>query len=175
VKLAVSLMFRPRVWFLFVALICAGMLAFGLYVQHVEFLDPCPLCVFQRLALIWIGLVALVACLHGPAGRTGQWIYGVLVSLGGLAGLGIAGRHLWLQSLPPDRVPDCGMGLNYMLDTLPFRQVLVEVFYGSGECAEIDWTLLGLSMPGWTFLWYAFFTAGTIIILTLANRSRTTY
>jgi len=167
-----SKLLRPRIWFLFVALTCAGMLAFGLYVQHVEFIDPCPLCVFQRLALIWIGAVGLVACLHGP-GRVGRWVYGGLVALGSLAGLGIAGRHLWLQSLPPGQVPDCGMGLNYMIQTLPFRQVLAEVFYGSGECAEVDWTFLGLSMPGWTFLWYALFTVGTIIVLAMAKGSRT--
>ena len=72
-----------------------------------------------------------------------------------MTGMAIAGRHVWLQNLPLDEVPDCGMGLNYMLDTLPFTQVLREVFYGSGECAEIGWTFLGLTMPGWTFIWYA--------------------
>jgi disulfide bond formation protein DsbB len=166
-----NLLIRPRPWFLFVALACAGLLAYGLYVQHALFIDPCPLCVFQRLAFIWIGAVALLAAIHNPRG-IGRLIYGLLLIAGTLAGLAVAGRHLWLQSLPADLVPDCGMGLNYMLDTLPFTQVLSEVFRGSGECAEVDWTFLGFSMPGWTFLWYLAFTAGTIFVLLKAKAAR---
>lgn len=169
--MALTLFFSPRLWFLFVALACAGMLSYGLYVQHVLFIDPCPLCVFQRMAFIAIGAVALLAAIHNPGG-TGRWIYGGLVVAGAAAGIGVAGRHLWLQSLPADQVPDCGMGLNYMLETLPFTQVLAEVFRGSGECAEVDWTFLGLSMPGWTFLWYLAFAAGTIFILLKAKAAR---
>jgi disulfide bond formation protein DsbB len=156
-------------WFLFVFLACAGMLSFALYVQHVDFVDPCPLCVFQRMAYMWIGAAALLAFIHNPRGG-GKWVYGGLLCIGGAAGMSIAGRHLWLQSLPPEQVPDCGMGLNYMLDTMPFLQVLTEVFYGSGECAEVYWTFLGLSMPGWTFVWYTAFTLGTIIVLLKASR-----
>ena len=166
-----NLLFRPRPWFLFVALACAGLLAYGLYVQHALFIDPCPLCVFQRLAFIWTGAVALLAAIHDPR-RIGRLIYGGLLMAGTAFGLAIAGRHLWLQSLPADLVPDCGMGLNYMLDTLPFTQVLSEVFRGSGECAEVDWTFLGFSMPGWTFLWYLAFTAGTIFVLLKAKAAR---
>ncbi|MBT8058624.1 MAG: disulfide bond formation protein B [Xanthomonadales bacterium] len=147
------------------------MLSYALYVQHVDFLDPCPLCVFQRMVYMWIGAVALVAAIHGPAG-VGRWVYGWLVILGGATGMAIAGRHLWLQSLPADQVPDCGMGLNYMLDTMPFLQVLQEVFYGSGECAEVYWRFLGLSMPGWTFVWYLVFTIGTIVVLVHASRAK---
>jgi len=166
-----AVFYRPRIWFLFVTLACAGMLGFALYVQHVDFVDPCPLCVFQRMAFMWIGAVALLAALHNPGG-TGRWVYGILLSLGGISGMSIAGRHLWLQSLPADQVPDCGMGLNYMLETMPFMQVLREVLYGSGECAEVYWRFLGLSMPGWTFLWYIAFTVGTITVLIMANRAR---
>jgi len=167
----VNLLFRPRAWFLFVFLACAGMLGYALYVQHIDFIDPCPLCVLQRMAFMWIGVVSLLAFIHNPGGA-GRWVYGTAVILGGLTGIGIAGRHLWLQHLPADRVPDCGMGLNYMLDTMPFTDVLKEVFYGSGECAEVYWTFLGLSMPGWTFLWYLAFTAGTIVFLLKANSAR---
>lgn len=161
---------RPRIWFFFVALACAGMLGYGLYLQHVHFLDPCPLCVLQRLAFIWIGAVALVAAVHDPAPRVSA-LYGGLLGLGGLAGAGVAGRHLWLQSLSPDQVPDCGMALNYMLDTMPFTQVLKEVFYGSGECAEVAWSFLGLSMPGWTLVWYSGLTVGTIVIVIMASKA----
>jgi disulfide bond formation protein DsbB len=147
------------------------MLSYALYVQHQDFIDPCPLCVFQRLAFAWIGVVALLAFLHNP-GWLGQKLYGLLLSVGGLTGISIAGRHLWLQSLPADEVPDCGMGLNYMLDTMPFLQVLKEVLYGSGECAEVHWRFLGLSMPGWTLVWYIVFTVGTITVLMVSNKAR---
>ena len=166
-----NVLFRPRFWFLFVTLACGGMLGYALFIQHFDFIDPCPLCVLQRMAFMWIGAVALLAGIHNP-GRVGRWIYGSAVTLGGLVGLGIAGRHLWLQSLPADQVPDCGMGLNYMLETMPFTEVLTEVFYGSGECADVHWTFLGLSMPGWTFLWYLAFAAGTILVLLKAKAAR---
>ena len=162
---------RPRRWFLFVFVVCVCMLSFALYVQHYLFIDPCPLCVLQRLVYIWIGAVSLLAFLHNP-GAVGRTVYGTAVILGGVTGVGIAGRHLWLQSLPADQVPDCGMGLNYMLDTMPFTDVLKEVFYGSGECAEVAWTFLGMSMPGWTFIWYLAFTAGTIVVLLKGNSAR---
>ena len=117
------------------------------------------------------GAVSLLAAVHGP-GATGRWVYGVLVLLGGAFGMGIAGRHLWLQSLPADQVPDCGMGLNYMLETMPFTDVLSEVFYGSGECAEVIWSFFGLSMPGWTFIWYTVFSLGTLFVLVRSSKSK---
>jgi disulfide bond formation protein DsbB len=166
-----AFLFKPRFWFLFVALSCAAMLGYGLYVQHVLFIDPCPLCVLQRLAFIWIGLVGLVAAIHNP-GQTGRWVYAVLLVLGAATGIAIAGRHVWLQSLPPELVPGCGMGLNYMLDTMPFAAVLKEIFYGSGECAEVDWAFLGLSMPNWALLWYIAFTIATIFIVAKAGKNR---
>jgi disulfide bond formation protein DsbB len=167
----VAVIFKPRVWFFLVALACAGLIGFALFKQHMDFVDPCPLCVFQRIAFMCIGAVALVAVVHNP-GRAGRFVYAGLISLGGLAGMVIAGRHLWLQNLPPELVPDCGMGLNYMLDTMPFSQVLAEVFQGSGECAEVMWTFLALSMPAWTFVWYAGITVVTILVVALANRTK---
>lgn len=166
-----AVFFRPRIWFFLVAVSCAALLGYGLYVQHVDFLDPCPLCVFQRMVFMVIGAVALVAALHNP-GAAGRWVYAGLVALAGISGMAIAGRHVWLQNLPLDEVPDCGMGLNYMLDTLPFTEVLKEVFSGSGECAEIGWTFLGLTMPGWTFVWYAGFTVITLAVVVAANKSK---
>ena len=166
-----AFLLNPRVWFLAVALACGGLLGYALYIQHVDFLDPCPLCVFQRMVFMWIGAVSLLAALHGP-GNAGRWLYGTLVLAGGATGLGVAGRHLWLQSLPADQVPDCGMGLNYMLETMPFTEVLSEVFYGSGECAEVIWSFLGLSMPGWTFTWYALISLGTLFILIRSSRTK---
>lgn len=159
-----SFLFRPRAWFFFVAASCASLLGYALYVQHVGFLDPCPLCVLQRVAFMWIGLVALIAAIHNPQ-RTGRWLYWILLAIGGLAGAAVSGRHIWLQSLPPGQVPDCGMGLNYMLETMPYGEVFSEVFYGSGECAQIDWTFAGFSMPWWTLIWYIGLTVMTLIVV----------
>ncbi len=101
-----------------------------------------------------VGLVCLVAAIHAP-GRTGRRVYGVLTAVFALVGAGIAGRHLWLQNLPPDAVPDCGPGLDYLLDVFPMWEAVRMAFEGSGECANVDWALLGLSMPGWVLLCFA--------------------
>ena len=135
--------------------VCCGLMGFALFAQHVLLLDPCPLCVFQRVAVISIGIIFLVAALHNPHGA-GRIVYGVLLALAAGGGAAVAGRHAWLQQLPPDQVPSCGPGLDYMLDTLPFTEVLSNVFRGSGECAEIVWQFLGLSMPGWVLVWMIF-------------------
>lgn len=162
---------NARNWFFVVALSCAALLGYAIYVQHAMFLDPCPLCIFQRIAFVWIGAVALLAAIHNPA-ASGRWIYTVLILIGCLVGGVIAGRHIWLQNLPADQVPDCGMGLNYMLDTMPFADVLKQVFYGSGECAQIDWTFLGISMPGWTLVWYIGLALVTLVVVLRQSRIR---
>ncbi len=130
---------------------CAGLMAYALFAQYVLNLEPCPLCVFQRVAVIALGVVFLLAALYNP-GRISRMIYTLLVLLAGGAGIGVAGRHVWLQNLPPDKVPACGPGLDFMLDTFPFMEVLDIVLSGSGECAVIDWSFLGLSMPAWVLI-----------------------
>lgn len=150
-----------RTWFLLVLACCSGLLGFAFYQQYQAFLDPCPLCILQRLGFIWIALVALVAALHHP-GRNGGRAYGVLAAAGAAFGAAIAGRHLWLQQLPPDQVPECGPGLNYMLDNFPLTEVASKVLFGSGSCAEVHWTFLGLSMPGWTLIWFLALGLGTV-------------
>jgi len=143
----------PRVWYLFVVFCCVLLLGFALYNQYVDYLDPCPLCVFQRLVFIWMGAFALLAAIHNP-GRTGLRIYAWLAASGAVLGAAIAGRHIWLQSLPADEVPECGPGLNYMLDNFPLTEVLASVLRGSGSCAEVIWSFMGMSMPMWTLIWY---------------------
>lgn len=130
---------------------CAGLIGFALYQQYYRYLTPCPLCIMQRLAFIGMGLVFLVGGLHAPR-RAGRWVYAILIALIGAAGIGVAWRQLWLQSLPPDKVPSCGPGLSYMLDTFPLSQTLKMVFTGSGECAEVHWRFLGLAMPAWSLI-----------------------
>lgn len=129
-------------------LACAGMMGFALYAQHVLLLDPCPLCVLQRVAVIGLGAVFLLAALHNPSGW-GRRVYAVLMLLFAGDGIAIAGWHVHLQNLPPAEVPACGPGLGYMLDAFPLTEALRMVFEGSGECAEIVWSFLGLSMPSW--------------------------
>lgn len=133
------------------ALLALVAMLVALYLQHYEGLEPCPLCVFQRVAVISFGLVALLAALHGPY-ALGQRVYAGLMALSAAAGIVVAGRHVWLQHLPADQVPACGPGLDFWLAALPWQQVIQQVFQGSGECAKVDWTLWGLSLPMWTLL-----------------------
>jgi disulfide bond formation protein DsbB len=133
--------------------ICSALLAYAYYLQFYQHLEPCPLCIFQRVAVIALGVTFLLAAAHNPKGW-GSRIYAVLLALEAIAGIVVAGRHLWLQSLPADQVPECGPGLAYMLEVFPLTDTLRMVFTGSGECAKVDWDLLGLSMPGWVLLWF---------------------
>jgi disulfide bond formation protein DsbB len=126
-------------------------MAAALWLEYHDHLEPCPLCIFQRVAMMGVGLVALVAFLHGPA-RTGRRVYGVLTLLAAVAGMAVAGRHVWIQHLPPDEVPACGPGLSYWLQTFSPGEVVMKVLRGSGECAVIDWTFLGFALPAWTLL-----------------------
>ena len=131
--------------------VCTGMMMFALFAQYVLDMEPCPLCIFQRVAVIAMGVLFIVAALHDPA-RIGSRIYATLLTLVSLAGLGVAGRHVWLQNLPKDQVPSCGPGLDFMLETFPIMEVLRNVLSGSGECAEVSWRFLGLTIPGWTLI-----------------------
>ncbi|MCU4413053.1 disulfide bond formation protein B [Acinetobacter sp. WU_MDCI_Axc73] len=137
-------------------------MSFALYLEHVKGLDPCPLCVFQRVGLMAMGIFALIAFLHHPVSNLTKRIYALLATLSIGWSFGVAARHVWLQTLPPDQVPSCGPGLNYLIDALPFKKVLSEVLTGSGECAAIDWTFLGQSLPVWSL---AFFSVLLLICL----------
>lgn len=130
-----------------------GLIAYALYTQYVVGLEACPLCIFQRVAMIALGLVFLVAALHAPAGRWAR-AYGALGLVVAAVGGTIAARHVYLQNLPPEAVPACGPGLGYMLDAFPLFEALRMVFTGSGECAEVNWAFLGLSMPAWVLIWF---------------------
>ena len=132
-------------------LACVALMGYALYAQYGLGLEPCPLCIFQRVAVIGLGVVFAVAALHAP-GWTGRRVYGVLLGLAAAAGAGVSARHLWLQTLPPERVPACGPGLDYMLESFPFREMLQTVLSGSGECAQVDWRVLGLAMPAWVLI-----------------------
>ena len=133
-------------------LVCAGLMGFALFAQHVLKLDPCPLCVLQRLVTISLGAVFLLAALHNPQ-AWGPRVYAALLFVVAGTGVGIAGWHVRLQNLPASEVPACGPGLDYMIDNFPLGEALSMVFKGSGECAEVVWSFLGLSMPSWVVVW----------------------
>ncbi len=142
---------NPRLMNVAGFLACAALLAYAYYAQFGLGLEPCPLCIFQRIGVIVVGIVFLAAALQGPR-RNGRRVYAVLLALGALAGAGIAAWHVRLQNLPPDLVPACGPGLDYMMDVFSFGETLRMVFTGSGECANVDWSLMGLSMPAWVLI-----------------------
>jgi protein dithiol:quinone oxidoreductase len=129
-------------------LACVTLMGYALYAQHVLGLEPCPLCIFQRVAVIAVGVVFLLAALHNPGPR-GARVYGVLLGLTALAGMLVSARHIWIQAQPPGTVAACGADLNYLLEIMPVTDVITKVLTGSGECGKVDWTLLGLSMPWW--------------------------
>ncbi len=133
---------------------CAAVMGYVLYVQYAQHIVPCPLCILQRVAVIGMGVVLLAGGLHQPR-AVGRWVYAAVLALVGLVGIGVAWRHLWLQSLPPDQVPACGPSLGYMLGTFPLSETLKMVLTGSGECADVNWIFLGLSMPAWSLIFMA--------------------
>jgi disulfide bond formation protein DsbB len=150
--------------------VCAGLLGFALYLQYFEGQEPCPLCILQRTVYMALVLVFLVAALHGP-GRTGAMLYGWLLFIIASVGVAIAARHVWLQHLPKDRIPECGPGLEYMLRKFSALRVLEKVLAGSGECAEVSWRFVGLSIAEWSLFWLLVL-AGFALYLTLAARHR---
>lgn len=144
-------------------LACAGLLAYALYVQFGMLMQPCPLCILQRIAFAGMGLAFLAGALHGPSSRLGRGVYGVLAFAFAAAGAGVAARHVWLQSLPASEVPLCGsMGLDYMVEAFGAFEALAKVLQGSGECAKVDWTFLGFSMPAWTLVWFVGLGVGAL-------------
>jgi disulfide bond formation protein DsbB len=139
-------------------------MAFALYLQYVEFLEPCNLCILQRVALIYIGLISLVAWLHSP-GRTGNKIYALLTLIGAGVGVGLAGRHVWLQNLPESEIPECGPGLEFLIEALPLKDVLIAVFQGSGSCAKISMEFFNYTIPQLTLAMFA--VIGILLIVVL--------
>ena len=134
--------------------VCALLLGFGYFLQHVQGLEPCPLCLVQRGFFYAVGVICLAAVIHAPA-RVGTAVYGVLAALLALGGAATASRQVWLQHLPADKVPQCGPDLFFMLEHLPLSRALEKLVQGSGECAAVDWKFLGLSIAGWSLVWFA--------------------
>jgi len=159
-----DLLFSRRSGNLIGFLACAGMLAFGYYLEFVVGLEPCPLCIIQRLLLFAVGIGFLAAALHHPAGRVGAGFYGGAIALIAALGVAVAGRHVWLQYLPPEQRPACGPALDHLLSTFGPIEGLSRVLRGSGECGEVDWTLFSFSIPEWTLAAFVAFFAWAVFL-----------
>ena len=164
-----KIQFNPRLGYIAGFLVSGGLILYALYLQYYEYQNPCPLCIMQRVVYIVLMAMFLVAALHGPR-RTGSIVYSTLLTVVALIGAGVASRQVWLQHLPKDKVPECGPGLSYILDRFPLFNALEKIFRGSGECAEVGWRLLGLSIAEWSLLWFVLLGAFAIFI---AARART--
>jgi disulfide bond formation protein DsbB len=153
--------FSARAAYATLAAISFGLIGAAMLLQHVVGLDPCPLCIFQRIAYFALGVFALIAAWLSP--RTASRWFGVLTLVSALIGAGVAGWHVWLQMNPQGM--SCGPGLQAMLENFPLTEVLPKVFRGSGDCSESAWTLIGLTIADWSLLWFVVLAAATIFVL----------
>jgi disulfide bond formation protein DsbB len=160
----------PRRVLALASAIGVGMLAFGLYLQQVVGLDPCPMCIVQRYALL---LVVLLAGLTALSGNRGVLFAGSVLMLGA-AGFGafVAARQSWLQWYPPE-VSSCGRDFYGMIETFPLQRAIPMIFKGSGDCAKIDWTFLGGSLANWSFVAFSFFILVALVLIVRLARGRT--
>lgn len=165
----------PRLPFRLLALslfaVCAGMLAFGLYLQHVKGIEPCPMCILQRYALAACSVIGLLAGLQGPQ-RIGQNIYAGLLAVAAFGGAGVAARQSWIQWYPPD-VSECGPGLEYMLESFPLGSALPMIFRGAGDCSMVDWTFLGLTIANWSFISFTTIIVGIALFVMQRHKTST--
>ena len=145
--------FSSRQINLVIFLIVGSLLGYAAYSMKILGLEPCTLCITQQFFYCLIGISSFVSFLQNP-GVTLSRLYSLLISLFAIAGIWISGRQIWLQGLPEDEVPLCGPPLEYIIDVFPFADVLNALFMGDGNCAEIPWQFLGLSMAGWSFIWF---------------------
>lgn len=131
---------------------CAAMLGYALYAERVLGFEPCPLCMFQRVGVLALGLAFLLSALHFRRGPRADAVHAGILALVAAFPAYVAGRHVWIQSQPEGSVPSCGASLDFMLDVFPLMTVVKKVLTGGGECAKIDWSLMGLSMPAWVLV-----------------------
>lgn len=161
--------FNPRIWFLLGFIACCMLLATAAYFQFIQGLEPCPLCISQRIMLVLTALVFLLAVIHNP--KSGCFsVYSIIGTITALCGAGIAIRHIWIQNLPAHQIPECGPGLGYVFVHFPLLESIKLMLNGSGECADILWTFLGLSIPVWTLV--AFLGLALLSVLQLWNLTK---
>ncbi len=161
-----------RAQFLAGFLVCAGLLGYAIYMQIEQGLVPCPLCIYQRIAFAALGVVFLLGALHGPPSRGGRASYGVLALLAAAVGAGIAGRHVYVQLLPKELGSSCGPPLSFLAETMGPLEVFRTVLTGTGDCGNIDWTFLGMSMPMWSLFWFVVLGLGALYAGLRARKTR---
>lgn len=144
---------------------CVALLATAYVFEYMFYMDPCPLCIMQRIAVLLVGIAGLLGFLLAR-NQIARMASGIFMVLSALLGVGVAGRHVWIQSLPADQVPTCGPSLEYMVDTLPWAEVLTVMLRGNGNCADSHWAFLGLSMPQWVLVWFVgFAVVGVYLVI----------
>lgn len=148
----------------FALLFIIGLLGYAYYLEYVQHLTPCPLCIIQRIVFAMLGLFYLLAALFVP-GRAGRRIFASLIILTGLLGIAVAARHVWLTNLPPETQLACIPNLDFLMTHFPLMDVLKTVFTGTADCAEVTWRFLGLSLPAWSGVSFAVFTLSGMILL----------
>ncbi|MGH8668715.1 MAG: disulfide bond formation protein B [Burkholderiales bacterium] len=161
---------NPRAAFALPVVACALLLGFGYFLQYARGLDPCPLCLVQRGFFYAVGVICVIAAVHAPGKRT-TMAYAILAALFASGGAAAAARQVWLQHLPADKVPQCGPDLFFMLEHFPLSRTLRTLFSGTGECAVVDWTFLGLSIAEWSLMWFVALALG-FLAMTVAQGRR---
>lgn len=157
-----------RAVFALISAICIALLAYGYYLQYFQDLEPCPMCIFQRICYFAIAICSAIAVIHNPKG-IGRTIYTGILAILSLSGAGIAARQTWLQHLPADKVPECGPGLDFMLEMYPVSEAILTVLRGSGDCAVVDWRFLSLSIAEWSLM--CFLSIFCLLVLHFAKRT----
>lgn len=149
-----SSLYARRLMWLGALLSVIGLMSYAIYAERVLYLDPCPLCITQRMFYVLIGLFSLIGLLFIGHRRV-QLIAASLMALSAAGGIITAGRQVWLQHLPPEKVPECGPGLSYWMENEPWLRTLSLLFKGDGNCAEVNWTFMGFSMGEWSLAWFS--------------------
>ena len=156
--------------YLIIFLAVGGLIGYAAYSIKILGLEPCPLCITQQFFYSIVGITAFIAFNHNPVEIISRFYAGIIF-LASAAGIWVAGRQVWLQSLPEDEVPLCGPPLEYIFEVFPFGDLLKALFIGDGNCAEIPWQFLGLSMAGWSFIWFTLFLVLSILIVLKSQSS----
>ncbi len=147
-------------------IITLAIIATAFFFQYVLLLEPCPLCILERIIVITLSVIFLIGLLHNPKHSLVRRLYGQILSTASLAGLAVAGRHTWLQHLPKEQSPECGEGLNYWINTLPLNEVIEKIFAGAGDCVEVVWTFSGFSIAEWSLIVFTgFFLYGIRVFI----------
>lgn len=160
--------FGGRRGYLIGFLACFGLVGLALFIQTQYHLEPCPLCISQRIVFMGLGLVFLLAAIHNPQ-STGRKLYAFVQVLTALGGAGVAIRHWWLQAHRESMIADCGVGFDYMFENFPMKKALTLVFRGTGDCAAIDWTFLGLTLPQLSLIAFIVFGGYAVYLIKKIN------